>query len=118
MGLVYFLDCSALTKGIMEDLRIFGKQLSELETSQKCKSIQIILLILDQLDRIKFEEGQEILDWLSPLNFWRKQKDTLERRQEGTGEWFIKHPEFRKWIEGDTQFLWCPGDRKTSSKQC
>ena len=37
----------------------------------------------------------------------------FERRHNGTGEWLIKHPEFQKWIEGETHVLWCPGDRTT-----
>ncbi|MCJ1249850.1 hypothetical protein MMC30_007076 [Trapelia coarctata] len=32
------------------------------------------------------EENQGILSWLSPLNFWTRQKDIFSRRQEGTGK--------------------------------
>lgn len=30
---------------------------------------------------------QKILDWLSPLNMYQKQQDTLSRRQGTTGSW-------------------------------
>ena len=111
MNFKYLADCSSLTRGIVEDLRKLGKQLTDLEIGQTCKSSRWFLLILDQVDRIKDQEGHDIVNWLSPLNFWLKQNDTFERRQEGTGEWLLEHPEFRKWIEGENRALWCPGDR-------
>ena len=58
----------------------------------------------DQLSR-------QIVNWLTPLNFWLKQDDTFERRQEGTGEWLLNDLAFQEWIKGDTKVLWCPGDR-------
>ena len=63
------------------------------------------------MNRIEDNESRDIVKWLSPLNFWTKQDDTFERRQEGTGEWLLDHPEFQKWVDGETKVLWCPGDR-------
>jgi hypothetical protein len=57
------------------------------------------------------KELYEILDWLSSLNFWAKQDDTFERREEGTGEWFLNDPKFQGWMKGDFEVLLCPGDR-------
>lgn len=59
------------------------------------------------------QEKQTILNWLSPLNFWTKQNDVFNRRQEGTGEWLLDHPSFNDWIEGMGETLWCPGIRKS-----
>jgi hypothetical protein len=50
-------------------------------------------------------------EWLSQLNFWIKQNDTFGRRQDGMGEWLIRHPDFKKWIEGGIRVPWCPGNR-------
>jgi hypothetical protein len=69
----------------------------ELVKGQECRSID--------------QETQDILEWLSPLKFWSKQRDTFERRQEGTGKWLLHDPEFQKWLDGITEILWCPGDR-------
>jgi hypothetical protein len=33
----------------------------------------------------------------------------MDKRQEGTGQWFLKSPEFVAWVEGPTRTLLCPG---------
>ena len=33
----------------------------------------------------------------------------ISRREEGTGLWFLKAPQFQTWIAGDSSILWCPG---------
>jgi len=43
------------------------------------------------------------------LDFSAQQADLLSRRQEGTGEWFIRSPEFSKWIREPKETLFCPG---------
>ena len=57
---------------------------------------------------------QEILDWLSPLNMYQKQQDTLSRRHGTTGSWLLNDTVFRDWIDSDDsqRTLWCPGHRK------
>ncbi|KAJ4267560.1 hypothetical protein NW762_003668 [Fusarium torreyae] len=42
------------------------------------------------------QQIREIANWLSS-------------RREGTGEWFLKSPEFVNWLEGSTTTLFCPG---------
>src|SRR2546423_528092 len=67
--------------------------------------------ILDQEKRTRDQESQDILDWLSPLSFWEKQNDTIQRREPGTGEWLLNDPLFTKWLDGTNSVLWCPGER-------
>ncbi|KAL9121033.1 MAG: hypothetical protein Q9187_002407 [Circinaria calcarea] len=55
------------------------------------------------------KESQEILDWISPLNSWAKQQDTLSRKQEGTCQWLFDDPIFQAWLNGSNRTLWCPG---------
>ena len=43
------------------------------------------------------------------MDFSAQQADLLSRHQEGTGEWFIKSPEFSKWIREPKETLFCPG---------
>jgi len=57
-------------------------------------------------------ESQEILNWLSPLNFWVKQDDTLARRESGTCQWIFEESAFKEWLGGTQRTLWCPGMRK------
>ena len=71
--------------------------------------------INERVEGIQLDQEQQqrraIADWLSPLNFWTKQNDTFDRRQEGTGKWLLDSDEFRDWLSGTGNTLWCPGIR-------
>ena len=71
-------------------------------------------LLSDHENQIQDEKGRNIVRWLSHLNFWSKQDDTFERRQEGTGNWLLNDSTFQGWVNGKFNVLWCPGDRKTA----
>jgi hypothetical protein len=101
---LHFIKCSdcdsALTEAIMSLVA---------EVHQKLNVMQ-----LDHENRTRDKESQDILDWLSPLNFWTKQKDTFQRREPGTGEWLLNDPLFTQWRdETNNNILWCPGERKS-----
>lgn len=55
------------------------------------------------------QEHNDILDWLTPVNYGPQQSDFLGRRQPGTGEWLLDTPEFRTWRDTSGQTLFCPG---------
>ena len=63
-------------------------------------------------DRI-FEEAY---DWLSPLAgiFENRQTDTfnLEGRQDGLGNWLVETAQFKRWINGTGEILYCCGQRR------
>lgn len=61
-------------------------------------------------------ERHKILDWFSPLNFFKTQQDVFKKRQEDTGRWFLDLQHFQDWLTGPTHTLCCVGIRK-SSKQ-
>ena len=70
----------------------------------------------DQNDHRLNKEALKAISWLSPtLNFRAKQNDVHGTAHRGTGEWFLQCPEFRAWLNGTTNILWCPGIRKTSN---
>jgi hypothetical protein len=58
------------------------------------------------------KERLQIIEWISPLNFFPIQEDLLKKRQEGTGEWLLNSDPFVKWVSRNGQILWCPGIRK------
>ncbi|KAF8876242.1 hypothetical protein BD779DRAFT_169869 [Infundibulicybe gibba] len=58
------------------------------------------------------QELKEILELLSPPDFKRKHRATLEKHTSGTGEWFLEHPTFLDWQRGKYNVLWCPGARE------
>ncbi|KAK6859710.1 hypothetical protein PG995_003346 [Apiospora arundinis] len=55
------------------------------------------------------QDHQEILDWLTPIDFAAQQSDFIRRRQSGTGQWLLDSPEYRKWVESRKGALFCPG---------
>jgi len=60
------------------------------------------------------DEKKCILKWVSELDFWVNQDDTLRRRHKDTGNWIINAPVFREWISSCGRTIWCPGIRKHS----
>ncbi|KAJ7806521.1 hypothetical protein B0H14DRAFT_1566647 [Mycena olivaceomarginata] len=62
------------------------------------------------------QEKAEIVNWLSPINFFRRQADISQTRQLGTGKWLLADPHFQEWKSSSGRTLWChgiPGAGKT-----
>ncbi|KAJ7076727.1 ankyrin repeat-containing domain protein [Mycena belliarum] len=59
-------------------------------------------------------EKQQILDWITPLNFFQRQADILAAWQPGTGKWLLSNAQFKSWESGGPQVLWCKGIPQTS----
>ncbi|KAJ7892300.1 hypothetical protein B0H14DRAFT_2267306, partial [Mycena olivaceomarginata] len=58
----------------------------------------------------------EIIDWLSPINFFQRQAEIFSTRQSGTGEWLLADSKFKEWEAETGKILWCrgiPGAGKT-----
>lgn len=65
---------------------------------------------------IRSDRSMQLLDRLSPVNFWDKQQDVHIRAQKGTGTWILDNPNFKSWLAGEDAVLWCrgiPGAGKT-----
>lgn len=69
------------------------------------------------IDRLHFrndhheatEVHQDILQWLTPVDYASKQSDFINRRQQGTGRWLLNSEEYRAWIQTPKTTLFCPG---------
>ncbi|KAF2803872.1 uncharacterized protein BDZ99DRAFT_164571 [Mytilinidion resinicola] len=74
---------------------------------------QVTLAIEDGVDRLHRRqddrEHQEMLDWLTPIDFAPQQNEIIHRRQGETGLWLLQSNEFRSWINQQSQILFCPG---------
>ncbi|KAL8752513.1 MAG: hypothetical protein Q9199_005692 [Rusavskia elegans] len=57
----------------------------------------------------ELQQRENILDWLSPLNFFQTQQDTFARREDGTGQWFIESAVFQDWLSSTNRTLCCTG---------
>ncbi|KAI0379825.1 purine and uridine phosphorylase [Hypomontagnella monticulosa] len=65
---------------------------------------------VDQIHAIQISrQDSELLEWLTPINFGPQQSDYLERRQQGTGKWFLNHKDYGDWMKGMNQTLFCKG---------
>ncbi|KAJ7028092.1 ankyrin repeat domain-containing protein [Mycena alexandri] len=68
---------------------------------------------IQQMDSV---ERKQIIEWLSPINFFLRQADISQARQGGTGGWLLVHLHFQEWKSGSGRTLWChgiPGAGKT-----
>ncbi|RYP32310.1 hypothetical protein DL767_005285 [Monosporascus sp. MG133] len=55
------------------------------------------------------EKCQEILNWLTPLNYAAQQSDSYSRARPGTGQWLLDSDEYQGWLTLSNQTLFCPG---------
>ncbi|KAL4806547.1 hypothetical protein BDV18DRAFT_152048 [Aspergillus unguis] len=64
-----------------------------------------------QTVRSKLErtEDLDILDWLVKTDYGPLQSDFLDRRQPGTGQWFLDSAEYQDWVNSNAHTLFCPG---------
>ncbi|KAJ7434237.1 hypothetical protein FB451DRAFT_1195524 [Mycena latifolia] len=88
------------------------------DVGQKQMSNQdsILNTVQEQRDTIDAEKRQNILDWMSPLNFLQRQADIYGTLQPGTGEWLLGEAQFQDWESGPGKVLFChgiPGAGKT-----
>ncbi|KAJ6531033.1 hypothetical protein B0H19DRAFT_1273269 [Mycena capillaripes] len=61
-------------------------------------------------------ERDKIIEWYSPLNFFRRQADILSTREPGTGGWLFDNDWIKEWKSGVGKTVWCrgmPGAGKT-----
>ncbi|KAG8526588.1 uncharacterized protein KY384_008789 [Bacidia gigantensis] len=53
-------------------------------------------------------ESRTVIEWLSPLTFFQTQDDYFEKREAGTGQWFLESASFQEWLTSKGGTLWCP----------
>jgi Cdc6-like AAA superfamily ATPase len=62
------------------------------------------------------EEDQEILNWLTSINYTLQHNDFVSQRRKGTGYWLVESTAFQEWLETSTGTLFTlgmPGVGKT-----
>ncbi|KAL8746242.1 MAG: hypothetical protein Q9184_007773 [Pyrenodesmia sp. 2 TL-2023] len=95
-------------KGLKDALRTFVWTLDKAYTQEILGKIERVKSSIRKLTGV-VQRRESILEWLSPLNFYKNQQDTFARREEGTGQWFIDSPVFQDWLFGSDRTLCCPG---------
>ncbi|KAF2804420.1 uncharacterized protein BDZ99DRAFT_491208 [Mytilinidion resinicola] len=92
------MDHFKLSQAIKDDTNIIRTHVSAIQTG--IKRIQ-----QDQ----DYARHRRLLEWLSPTDYPAQQSDIIERRQEGTGQWFLDAPEVARWLSEAKGTLFCPG---------
>lgn len=62
-------------------------------------------------------EDLDVLDWLTPINFGAHHSTIRDKRQPGTGKWFLDSDEYLTWRDKNGKVLFCqgiPGAGKTT----
>ncbi|KIK53217.1 hypothetical protein GYMLUDRAFT_943450 [Collybiopsis luxurians FD-317 M1] len=54
------------------------------------------------------DEVRDIRDWLQAPDCSANRADAAHKKAEGTGQWILSHPEYRKW-KGQPSILWIQG---------
>ncbi|KAJ7734706.1 ankyrin repeat-containing domain protein [Mycena olivaceomarginata] len=70
----------------------------------------------DHREEIDSARRSQIMEWMTPLNFFQRQSDVFGTWQVGTCEWFLEDPSLKDWESGSGEILWChgmPGAGKT-----
>ena len=60
-------------------------------------------------DQKEEKEKEDILNWLTSIDYSSQQSDFINRRTPGTGHWLLDSAEFREWVDTDSKILFCPG---------
>ncbi|KAJ7204166.1 ankyrin repeat-containing domain protein [Mycena pura] len=96
------------------------KALDDVADQQRVAHDQILSSIgsanRDQQKDIDSARRTQIMQWMTPLNFFQRQADIFSAWQAGTGEWLLENPQFNDWESGSGKILWCrgmPGAGKT-----
>ena len=55
------------------------------------------------------QQRQNIMEWLSSIDFATQHNDFRNRCQEGTGQWLLDSPQYITWVKNTKQTLFCPG---------
>ncbi|EFY95807.2 ankyrin repeat-containing protein [Metarhizium robertsii ARSEF 23] len=55
------------------------------------------------------KDRDDILEWITRIDYSHQYSDILKRRWEGTGQWLLDSTEFENWLERKGQTLFCSG---------
>ena len=65
--------------------------------------------ILELRSRSLNKEEQDVLNWLSSIDYSASQNRGKRTRKEETGGWFLESSDFKDWINSPGGLLWLNG---------
>ncbi|TPX07668.1 uncharacterized protein E0L32_010666 [Thyridium curvatum] len=97
------------SKKSQDSLAKLGDEITQVVVSQDDLKDGIDRLRLHDDHREATEAYQEILEWLTPVDYAAQHSDFINRQQQGTGGWLIDSEEYRTWVQTPKTTLFCPG---------
>ncbi|KAM0261986.1 hypothetical protein ACHAQJ_001992 [Trichoderma viride] len=99
----------------------FAKELLSVIPAHEVEQMDSIKILVNKVGEIsedvkRIHQGQEkhvrneIVEWLTPVNYDAQHHEHLSQRSPGSGEWFLKAPNFQKFLSGNEKTLLCQGN--------
>ncbi|RDW77988.1 hypothetical protein BP5796_05840 [Coleophoma crateriformis] len=112
--------CQTLNSMLSVDAVVLGvttyKEVGEARKEQQewhyadTKTLSAIKCGVDQSNRWQENRDlQDILNWITPIDYAAQQSDFVSRQQDGTGQWLLDSVEFQTWLQTPKKTLFCPG---------
>ncbi|KAH6698452.1 hypothetical protein BKA61DRAFT_707150 [Leptodontidium sp. MPI-SDFR-AT-0119] len=98
-------DHLSLSQALSHDIKDIQGLVADI--GEGVRNIQVD--VEDLHERAADEEYRKILEWISPIPFWSKQRDLQRKYRPGAGTWFLESPEFQQWVDGHLKILNCTG---------
>ncbi|KAJ6628943.1 hypothetical protein B0H10DRAFT_105626 [Mycena sp. CBHHK59/15] len=83
----------------------------DLNKIERFKSLLTAWLSVDLQHGHDSAERDKLLEWMSLLNFFPRQKNIFSTCQKGTGQWLLEDSRFKAWKCSLGTTLWCHGIR-------
>ncbi|KAH0529359.1 hypothetical protein TsFJ059_004114 [Trichoderma semiorbis] len=100
------MTAAAYTKDLLYRIPLY-----KIEAEKKISDV--LSIVQEGVDKLvtvqRNKDNQEIIEWLTPINYAHQQREFMKIRQPDTGHWFLSSEEYQTWIESDKQTLFCPG---------
>ncbi|PON28597.1 AGC/PKA protein kinase [Trichoderma gamsii] len=65
---------------------------------------------IDEVIQVQHDQAnKDFLDWLTPIEYGPQHSDFFNRREPGTGQWFLGCDEYQTWLDSHKNTLFCPG---------
>jgi hypothetical protein len=92
-----------------------GERLKELLAGLEEPIMRVDSRVAALHDRLNESERLEILTWISDIPYESNHYTARKERTEGTGEWLLRHKQYREWRGSSTStILWLHGIRGCS----
>ena len=101
-----------LVQGICKnEIEVQSYESSALKQAANKQFLETRELISRYNDRLRSEEREAILDWISTVDYRSPYLDIYGRLMPGTGDWFFDKKEFLQWEKApESSLLWLRGD--------